>query len=62
MTNEERIEELEGQLKMVLARESATHLRHDEKTAKLEAIIAELGAKMARVIEVLERIAGRMMK
>lgn len=61
MTNEDakdkRIEELKGQLKMVLDRESATHLRHDAKTAKLEALIAELEAKIARVIEVLKRIA-----
>lgn len=59
MTNEndKRIEELEGQLKMVLDRESATHLRHDAKTDKLEAHIAELETKIARVIEVLKRIA-----
>ena len=60
--NEKRIEELEGQLKMVLDRESATHLRHDAKTDKLEAYIVELEAKIARVIEIANLIAGRMMK
>ena len=59
---QERIEELEGQLKMVLDRESATHLRHDAKTDKLEALIVELEAKLARVIEIANLIAGRMMK
>jgi BMFP domain-containing protein YqiC len=60
--NEKRIEELEDQLKMVLDRESATQLRHDAKTDKLEALIAELEAKLARVIEIANLIAGRMMK
>jgi outer membrane murein-binding lipoprotein Lpp len=88
--NEKRIEELEDQLKVVLDRESATHLRHDAKTDKLEAHIAELeaqnrelhmqviasdsqaqmayeeqgqlNAKLARVIEIANLIAGRMMK
>lgn len=60
--NEKRIEELEDQLKMVLDRESATQLRHDAKTDKLEALIAELEAKLARVIEVLKLITGRGMK
>ena len=59
---QKRIEELEGQLKMVLDRESATQLRHDAKTDKLEALIAELEAKLARVIEIANLIAGRMMK
>jgi hypothetical protein len=59
---QERIEELEDQLKMVLDRESATHLRHDAKTDKLEALIVELEAKQARVIEIANLIAGRMMK
>ena len=59
---DKRIEELEGQLKMVLDRESATQLRHDAKTDKLEAHIAELEAKIARVIEIANLIAGRMMK
>ena len=58
----DHIAELEGQLKMVLDRESATHLRHDAKTDKLEAHIAELEAKIARVIEIANLIAGRMMK
>ena len=85
-----RIEELEDQLKTVLDRESATHLRHDAKTDKLEALIAELEAqnhelhmqviasdsqaqmayeeqgqleaKLARVIEVLERFPARGVK
>ena len=59
---DKRIEELEDQLKMVLDRESATQLRHDEKTAKLEALKSNDEAKLSRVIEVLERVAGRGMK
>jgi hypothetical protein len=53
---DKRIKELEDQLKMVLDREGATHSRHDAKTDKLEAHIAELEAKLARVIEVLKLI------